>query len=132
MKWMLTFLLILICGAAWGQIYTLFSEDFEGTGFLRWEPFEVDPGQVYWQRKTGTVTYMGTSVSEYDGGYWWCGVDSLNGYANEWLQFLITPNVVLPSVPTGPIIFEFMTNVKIEHPAPDVQIPSMVFLSITS
>jgi len=117
MKWKLTFLLILICGTAWGQVLTVFSEDFEGTGFLRWEPLDIDPGHVYWHRKTGTVTYLGTSVSEYDGAYWWCGVDSLNGYVDSTLQYLITPDIVLPSSPTGPIIFEFMTNVKIETPA---------------
>lgn len=48
---------------------------------------------------------------------WWCANEEWRGYNNGWLQALTTPDIVLPSSPTGDLMLSFMMNMNIEEPA---------------
>ena len=104
---------LLIAGAVWGQIDTLLFENFDD----HWDTTGWIFYQKFWHIRSDTITVHGHSAEPYDGGYWWCGIDSINGYSNWWLQYLISRKFYIPPTHTGPVQLSFMLNMNIEPPA---------------
>ena len=104
-KHLIFFALITSYSFSAGQttIDTLFFDDFEGDSLL-WEEF-ICPAQ--WHT---------TTLRAYSGKSWWCGNESLDGYSNCWYQILTTPEISLPSSPSGILKISFMLDMAIEPP----------------
>lgn len=72
---------------------TIYSEAFEG-GPGGWTTSDLtNPGPT-WHKDT---------YNAYSGQSWWCGKQSLTGYDNNWLQYLISPSIDL-STATNPVL----------------------------
>ncbi len=97
---------VFFVGFALGQaeIDTLLFQDFEA-GMGEWITYIP---QVHWHL---------TDVRAYEGDSWWCGDDELDGYTNEWLQWLVSPDIDLPAAPAGSLMLSVMVNYSIEAPA---------------
>ncbi|MBN1754955.1 T9SS type A sorting domain-containing protein [bacterium] len=48
---------------------------------------------------------------------WWCGDPAVEGYDNQWLQFLTTEEIDLPSSPSGNLILSFQSFYNVEPAA---------------
>ena len=75
------------------------------------------PVQFYSNDYEVDINYIfhSTDLYSYDGASWWCGEESIDGYNDEWLQFLETPVLNLSTTVSPKLTF--MVNWSMENPA---------------
>ncbi|MFH1735190.1 MAG: choice-of-anchor J domain-containing protein [bacterium] len=75
---------------------TIYEEDFE-SGIGGWVTVDLtNPGSM-WHKD---------NFNAYSGNSWWCGDSLLEGYNNNWLQYLVTPAINLSTSQTPILTFQ--------------------------
>jgi len=80
----------------------IFSEDFE-SGMGDWTTVDVTAAGLTWHKD---------DFNAYQGMSWWSGDSILGGYADHWLQYLVTPTFSLVGVTNPQLTFNLYYSVE--------------------
>ncbi|RKZ32943.1 hypothetical protein DRQ33_05005 [bacterium] len=120
MRWLFVFVgMVLLVALAGAQDFdTLFFDDFESGDLSGWMPDLVEP---QWHITSGSMAY--------DTNSWWSGNEEVvGGYKDMWLHLLVTPEIELPTAPTGDLTLTMMMDMSVETPPaiPETLSPTII------